>query len=253
LALSFSFLFGCSTKTVDSEVSDDAPPTSSTPGIPASGFSENGTEEEGEVLESTLLAPYEISEFINRDFIFRGEILSVENVSSTLTYKGEVQDTYEESLLTVRVDEVYAGEIPGGKKEIVLYCPASNKNSNEWGLALSPNKSYVFFTMYWNDELLSELETIGYSQYGYDKRSDVYLPTNIYSLFIAKDGFIYAQDWTELAAPTDPQSLGLYEELYLALKEEYGAKNNSYIAGICLIYSEEDFRKAFEQGRKLYR
>jgi hypothetical protein len=208
----------------------------------------------GEELTSALLVPYNISEFVNRDLIFRGEITSVENVSSTLTYKGEVQGTYEESLLTVRVDEVYTGNIPDEKEEIVLYCPASNKNSNEYGHALSKEKGYVFFTMPWNDELLSAFDDIGYSQYGYDKHSDAYLPSNIYSLFAANGGYVIARpEWAEVIAPPQPEPPDALEKLWPSLIEGYGAKDDLRVGGSrASTYSNEDFRKTLEQLQERY-
>jgi hypothetical protein len=253
VVLSVLLLFGCMPKAPSSDSTSEpvSSGTAAVEGVPSPGGGNSSNEDDG---VQVLLVPYDISRFINRDLIFRGEIISVENVSSTLTVSGVVQDTYEESLFTVRVDEVYAGDIPGGKKEIVLYCPASNKNSDEYGHVLSPGKGYVFFTLYWNEELIASFDAIGYGEYGYEKRSDVYLPTNTYSLFIANSGYVIAQrKWAEVLPPPKPEPADKYEKLSPSLIRGYGIYDDLHTNGSSAsVYTEEEFREVFKQMQELY-
>jgi hypothetical protein len=200
---------------------------------------------------SALLAPYDCSEFVNYELIFNGEILSVETVTSTAEYDNYGEPyivTEEESLMTVKVHAVYAGKIPGDKNEIIVYCPVANSSSYRQGLSLSQGKKYVFFAENWNEQNRAYFASFGYDKYEFDKRSDVYLPANIYNLAIAEGDYVITlSEWGDVVEPSD-----IAEDEYLALKKGYGSRDDDSIGLHNCVYTEARFIEALSKLKELY-
>ncbi|MDR3052442.1 MAG: hypothetical protein LBU48_01085, partial [Coriobacteriales bacterium] len=153
---------------------------------------------------------FEMPSLMNSDFIFRGTTLSVENPERIV----ELVDrepfgvsgtyTYYETLATIRVDAVYAGDAFSVGDTVVLYCQGgSDKGSDTQfsnfypdGFIIAPGQEDVFFSMIFPEWLRPRL--------GFETgQIDLRLYDNLFRMFPVKDGLISADDvWADEVAPS---------------------------------------------------
>ena len=221
------------------------------------------------------MGPYDYAWVVQSAFIFKGEILSVEPVevhSEYMDSSGLKKNDSIQSLMKVRVDKVYVGEAPEGKKEIIVYCPTSDSTTTApSSMSLSAGLEYVFFSNYWDDEeMLDRLNYCNTEKYQFPERSDVSIRHPADNLAISQGGFIAAdRAWANQVPPSIPmlnidpnmdgkitdeeqRSFNSGLDDWLAFTKGYAVGKPESIGVFSCIYSEEDFVLALNKLRELY-
>jgi hypothetical protein len=261
-------LSGCDPRLSDGKERTESPSAASSPSSASTGSSSAGSQGQA------LLGPYDYARVVNSDLIFKGEILSVEDVevhSELADIGGDGRHDTVQSLLTVRVDAVYSGEVPEGRQEIVVYSQTTDAVVIGAALTLSVGKEYVFFSRDWDDgDTLGAIARYGLEGYGFPERSDVIIRHSAVNLAIAKDGYIVTdRAWGEVVLPSKPRPEPSYDEsgqlsegyressatwhaAWLEFTEGYAVHDPEGIGAFNCFYTEEDFAAALATLKELY-
>jgi hypothetical protein len=179
---------------------------------------------------------------MNADFIFKGKVLSHKNYEISYTDKDGIQwGPNPASLLQVQILEKYIGESPVKKGTITIYFPFSTDIPLDGSFIIDDGQEYVFFARLFGEKHLAvDLIDTPYYKDEMEKRADMYISDNNYSLLPIENGKVVANveyDFEKRAISLDthsdkkelaPKAFELFEEgpssVYSLLSEKNFAR-----------------------------
>jgi hypothetical protein len=217
-----------------------------------SQFGGTGYSGNGSTSTEAMLAPYNIGEYVNADFIFIGTTTGTEPVMVDYTPEGEEDHklyTREKTILTVKVDKVYFGDAFKAGDSVALYCPSANDNPFSNGARLEVGQRDVFFAFSYGDGLRTMLKDNKTDQYGFDSKTDLFLTDEYYSMLpFDADGNVAALwEWEQEAKPSMLMTLGQQEKH----NRSFSARPDDQMP-YRVFYTETDFEQALRQLRGKY-